>query len=94
MGIRWHQLEIVTLLISYSFFLLCTGLIVTDLEVDEHPILAQASHDGLVSLQAMLVLASLEWGYQNCIGIAMIVNHEVLVSSLRLYRVLSRVIII
>ena len=59
--IWWHKLVIVTLLLSYSTFVLYTGLIVENLEVDEHPIIEQASHDGLVSLQAMLVLASLEW---------------------------------
>ena len=63
--IWWNQLVIDTPLLSYITFVLCTGLIVEDLEVDEHPILVQASHDGLVSLQAMLVLVSLEWGYQD-----------------------------
>ena len=52
----------VTTLLSYSTFVLCTGLIVEDLEVDENPILSQASHDGLLSLQTMLVLAIIEGG--------------------------------
>ena len=73
-------------------FVLCTGLIVEDLEVNEHPILAQASHDGIVRLQAMLVLEILERGNQNCVGIAMINNHEILVAALRLDRLASCVI--
>ena len=65
--IRWNLLVIVTPLLSYSTFVLCTGLIVEDLEVNEYAILAQTSHDRLVSLKAMLVLVSLEWDYQNCV---------------------------
>ena len=67
--IRWHQLVIVTPLLSYCTFVLCTGIIVEDLEVGEHPILAQSRHDVIVILQEMLSLASLERGYQNCVEI-------------------------
>ena len=82
----------VTPLLSYSTFVLCTGLVFEDLEVDENPILAQASHDGLVSLQVMLFLAIIERGNQNCVGIEMIGNHEILVAALRLDRSAYRVI--
>ena len=92
MYIRWNLLVIVTPLLSYSTFVLCTGLIVEGLEVNEYAILAQTSHDGLVSLQAMLVLVSLEWDYQNCVRVAIIGNHEILVAALRLDRLASRVI--
>ena len=40
----------------------------------------------------MLVIESLEWGYQNCVGIAIIGNNEILVAASRLDRVSSRVI--
>ena len=83
---------IVTPLLSYSTFVLCTGLIVEDLEVNEYAILAQTSHDGLVSLKAMLVLVSLEWDYQNCVRVAIIGNSEILVAALRLDRLASCVI--
>ena len=89
MDIRWNLLVIVTPLLSYSTFVLCTGLIVEDLEVNEYAILAQTSHDGLVSLQAMLVLVSLEWDYQNCVRVAIIGNSEILVAALRLDRLAS-----
>ena len=71
-------------ILSYSTFLLWTGLIVKDLEVGKHPILAQSSHDGLVSLQAMIVLANLKRGYQNFVGIKMVGNHEIVVALLAL----------
>ena len=90
--IRWHQLVIDTSLLSFSTFVLCTGLIVEDLEVDEHTIIVKESHDGLVSLHAMLVLTNIERGYKNCVRIAMLGNHEVLVATSRLDRVPSRVI--
>ena len=90
--IWWHQLVMVTPLLSYSTFVLCTGLVFEDLEVDENPILAQSSHDGLVSLQVMLFLAIIERGNKNCVGIEMIGNHEILVATLRLDRSAYRVI--
>jgi len=55
------------------------GFVVEDLGGDGVPAHLEAVHDGIVGGNAVFVLARLEGGLEDCVGVAVVGDHDVLV---------------
>ena len=68
------------------------GLVVHDVEVDLVAALLETLHNGVVCGNTMIVATGAERGLENCVGVAVVYNHDVLISTARLDGELATVI--
>ena len=57
------------------------GFVVEDLGGDGMPTHLEAVHDGIVGGNAVFVLTRLEGGLEDCVGVAVVGDHDVLVAA-------------
>ena len=76
MEIREHELEFCPPLVFDVELVVCTALIVKDLEVDNMTAFSDSGHDLICGGKAVAVVEGFEWFYQDDIGVHMVLENE------------------
>ena len=79
--VRWHELVRGVPFFGNCTLVFATGFVVEDLEVYLVAAGVQPVHDGVVGFNPVFVLAGLERGMEDSVGIAMVRDHYVLVAA-------------
>ena len=79
--VRWHELVRGFPYLCDCPLVFATGFVVQDLQVNFVAAGVESLYDGVVGLNPVFVLAGLERGMKDGVGIAMVRNHYVLVAA-------------
>ena len=78
----WRDKKVIAVPVFFDdAFVFGTGFVVKDLGSDGVPAHLEAVHAGVVGGDAVLVLASLEIGLEDGVGVAVVGNHDVLIAA-------------
>ena len=66
-----------------NMLVLGTGFVIKDLQVDAVAAGFEAFHDGGVGGNVVGIILGLEWGLEDCIGVEVLGNHNVLIVAAR-----------
>ena len=83
MDILWDELELDLTLLFDNMLVLGTGFVIKDLQVDAVAAGFEAFHDGGVGGNVVGIILGLEWGLEDCIGVEVLGNHNVLIAAAR-----------
>ena len=81
MDVGKDKLVLTAPLLGDHEYILSTGLVIQDLDIYGVPTRFEAAHDGVVELDAVLVLTGLEGGVQDGVGVTVEGDYYVLVAT-------------
>ena len=79
--VSWHKLVGAVPVILDDASVFCTGFVVKHLGGDGMSERFETSHDGVVGSNAVFVLASPEDGLEDGVGVAVVGDHDVLITT-------------
>jgi hypothetical protein len=78
--IGWDELVVALPLLFDDAFVVCAGFVIENLEIDSVAAVAETLHDGVVRFNTVCIFFGLEGGCEDHVGIAVVCDHDVLVS--------------